>query len=90
MPTADELIVQALIEAGVEYVFGIPGGGTGQIYNLLYDKSDSITTVLVRHEQAAAIMADAYGRATGKPRAIRGPGPLHGLQRQLRHHGSHA
>lgn len=74
MPTADELIVQALLEAGVEYVFGIPGGGTGQIYNLLYDKSDSITTVLVRHEQAAAIMADAYGRATGKPAAIMGQG----------------
>ena len=74
MPNADELIVQALLEAGVEYVFGIPGGGTGQIYNLLYDKSDSITTVLVRHEQAAAIMADAYGRATGKPAAIMGQG----------------
>ncbi len=74
MPTADELIVQALLEAGVEYVFGIPGGGTGQIYNLLYDKSDSITTILVRHEQVAAIMADAYGRATGKPAAIMGQG----------------
>ena len=74
MPTANELIVQALEEAGVEYVFGIPGGGTGQIYNLLYDKSDRIKTVLVRHEQAAAIMADAYGRATGKPAAIMGQG----------------
>lgn len=35
MPKANELIVQALEEAGIEYVFGIPGGGTGQIYNLL-------------------------------------------------------
>ena len=74
MPTADELIVQALEEAGVEYVFGIPGGGTGQIFNLLYDKQDRIRTVLVRHEQVAAIMADAYGRATGKPAAIMGQG----------------
>ena len=74
MPTANELIVQSLEEAGVEYVFGIPGGGTGQIYNLLYDKSDRIKTILVRHEQAAAIMADAYGRATGKPAAIMGQG----------------
>ena len=74
MPTADELIVQVLEEAGVEYVFGIPGGGTGQIFNLLYGKEDRIKTILVRHEQVAAIMADAYGRATGRPAAIMGQG----------------
>ena len=74
MPTADELIVQTLEEAGVEYVIGIPGGGTGQIYNLLYGKEDRIKTILVRHEQVAAIMADAYGRATGRPAAIMGQG----------------
>ena len=74
MPNASELIVQCLEEAGIEYVFGIPGGGTGQIYNLLYGKEDRIKTVLVRHEQIAAIMADAYGRATGKPAAIMGQG----------------
>ena len=68
MPTASEMIVQTLEEAGVEYVFGIPGGGTGQIFQLLYGREDRIKTILVRHEQAAAIMADAYGRATGKPR----------------------
>ena len=74
MPNASELIVQCLEEAGVEYVFGIPGGGTGQIYNLLYGKEDRIKTILVRHEQAAAIMADAYGRATGKPAVVMGQG----------------
>ena len=74
MPNASELIVQCLEEAGVEYVFGIPGGGTGQIYNLLYGKEDRIKTILVRHEQVAAIMADAYGRATGRPAAIMGQG----------------
>lgn len=74
MPKASELIVQALEEAGVEYVFGIPGGGTGQIFNLLYGKEDRIKAILVRHEQAAAIMADAYGRATGKPAAVMGQG----------------
>ncbi len=74
MPTASELIVQTLEEAGVEYVFGIPGGGTGQIFDLLYGKEDRIKTILVRHEQAAAIMADAYGRATGKPAAVMGQG----------------
>ena len=74
MPTASELIVQTLEEAGVEYVFGIPGGGTGQIFGLLYGKEDRIKTILVRHEQAAAIMADAYARASGKPAVVMGQG----------------
>ena len=74
MPKANELIVQALEEAGVQYVFGIPGGGTGQIYNSLYGKEDRIKTILCRHEQTAAIMADAYARATGKPAVVMGQG----------------
>ena len=74
MPQANELIVQALKEAGIEYVFGIPGGGTGQIYGLLYGKEDRIKTILCRHEQTAAIMADVYGRATGKPAVVMGQG----------------
>ena len=74
MPSASELIVQTLEEAGIDHVFGIPGGGTGQIYQILETKKDRIKTILVRHEQVAAIMADAYGRAAGKPAAIMGQG----------------
>ncbi len=74
MPQAHELIVQSLEEAGIEYVFGIPGGGTGQIYNLLVGKEDRIKAILCRHEQTAAIMADAYARATGKPAVVMGQG----------------
>ncbi|NQW23357.1 MAG: thiamine pyrophosphate-binding protein [SAR202 cluster bacterium] len=74
MPSASEMIVQTLEEAGIEYVFGIPGGATGQIFNILEARQDRIKTVLVRHEQVAAIMADAYGRASGKPAAIMGQG----------------
>jgi len=74
MPKASELIVQCLEEAGVEYVFGIPGGGTGQIFQLLHGKENRIKVILVRHEQAAAIMADAYGRAIGKPAVVMGQG----------------
>ena len=74
MPQANEMIVQALEEAGIEYVFGIPGGGTGQIFDLLYGKEDRIKTILCRHEQTAAIMADVYGRATGKPAVVMGQG----------------
>jgi len=74
MPSASEMIVQTLEEAGIEYVFGIPGGATGQIFQVLETKQDRIKTILVRHEQVAAIMADAYGRAAGKPAAIMGQG----------------
>ena len=74
MPSASEMIVQTLEEAGIEYVFGIPGGGTGQIFQILETKQDRIKTILVRHEQVAASMADAYGRAAGKPAAIMGQG----------------
>ena len=74
MTTAAEMIADVLVEAGVEYVFGIPGGGTGQIYDALFDKSDQVRAVLARHEQAAAIMADAYGRASGKPAVVMGQG----------------
>ena len=72
MPQASEMIADVLDEAGITYVFGIPGGGTGQIYNALHPKQSRIKAVLARHEQAAAIMADAYGRATGRPAVVMG------------------
>ena len=78
MASAHELIVKALEEGGVDHVFGIPGGGTGQIYGSLYGLEGRIRTILTRHEQTAAIMADAYGRATGKPAAIMGQGVFMG------------
>ena len=74
MPQASELIVQFLQEAGIDAVFGIPGGGTGQIFSHLVGKEGTINTYLVRHEQTAAIMADVYARATGKPAVIMGQG----------------
>ena len=74
MARAHELIVQALEEGGVDHVFGIPGGGTGQIYGSLYGMEGRVRTILAGHEHGAAIMADAYGRATGKPAVIMGQG----------------
>ena len=74
MAQASELIVQFLREAGVDAVFGIPGGGTGQIFAHLAGKEPAIHTYLARHEQTAAIMADAYARAAGKPAVIMGQG----------------
>ena len=74
MADSSHVIADILEEAGVEYVFGIPGGSTGEIYDALFDKSKNIKTVLARHEQGAAIMADAYGRTTGKPAVVMGQG----------------
>ena len=54
MPKANEMIVQVLEEAGIEYLFGIPGGGTGQIYDCLFGHEDKVRTILARHEQPLA------------------------------------
>ncbi|MDO9334351.1 MAG: acetolactate synthase large subunit [Dehalococcoidales bacterium] len=63
MRTAD-LMVKCLENEGVEYIFGIPGEETLDLMDSL-SRSD-VKFVLVRHEQAAAFMADAYGRLSGK------------------------
>ncbi len=62
-----EAIVRALEQAGIDMVFGMPGGNAGQIYNALYDHKSAIRTVLVREEPKAGVMAEVYGRLTGKP-----------------------
>ncbi len=67
-------IAQVLEEAGIEFVFGMPGGRTGAIFDALYDRRDRIRTVLVREEGLAAVMAEAYGRLTGKPGVAMGQG----------------
>ncbi len=63
-----EAIVRVLEEAGVDHVFGMPGGNTGwSIFRALYDHQDRIRTVLVREEGLATVMAEVYGRLTGRP-----------------------
>ena len=73
MTIGHEMIADVLQEAGIEYVFGIPGGSTGAIYDSLYSRP-GVKAILARHEQGAAIMADAYGRATGRPAVVMGQG----------------
>jgi len=63
--TGGQLVVRCLENAGVKTIFGIPGVNVLDVYDALYDSS--IRHVLVRHEQSAAFMADAYARVTGKP-----------------------
>jgi len=59
-----EIIVEGLIEAGTEVIFGFPGGAVIPLYNVLYDAP--IKHILTRHEQGAAHAADGYARATGR------------------------
>ena len=60
-----EIVIQALVDEGVELVFGYPGGSVLHIYDALFQQG-SLKHILVRHEQAAAHAADGYARATGK------------------------
>ena len=61
---ASDLFVQCLENEGVEYIFGLPGEENADV--LMSLKQSSIKFLLCRHEQAAAFMADVYGRLTGK------------------------
>ena len=70
---APHAVVRVLEEAGIEFVFGMPGGDTGRIFDALYD-STKVKTVLVRHEQVGSIMAEMYGRLTGRPGVVMGQG----------------
>jgi acetolactate synthase-1/2/3 large subunit len=66
-------VVRVLEEAGIEFLFGMPGGDTGRIFDALYD-STKIKAILVRHEQVGSIMAEMYGRLTGRPGVVMGQG----------------
>ncbi|UQO99413.1 acetolactate synthase 3 catalytic subunit [Burkholderia multivorans] len=59
------VLMKALADENVEFIWGYPGGSVLYIYDELY-KQDKIQHVLVRHEQAAVHAADAYARSTGK------------------------
>lgn len=75
--TGSEAMLRALIEEGVEIIFGYPGGAIMPAYDALYDFSDRLRHVLVRHEQGAVHAAEGYARATGRAGvcvATSGPG----------------
>ncbi|WP_439148893.1 acetolactate synthase 3 large subunit [Sulfitobacter sp.] len=74
--TGAKMIVQALIDQGVDTVFGYPGGAVLPIYDEVFQQN-SIKHVLVRHEQGAVHAAEGYARSTGKPGVVlvtSGPG----------------
>ena len=73
--TGAQAIVEAFKRAKVKHIFGIPGGATLDLYDVLYDSG--LRYILTRHEQGAAHMADGYARVSGIPgvcTATSGPG----------------
>jgi acetolactate synthase I/II/III large subunit len=75
--SGSDILLECLIEQGVKYIWGYPGGAILPTYDALPKYSDRIHHILVRHEQSAAHMADGYARATGKVgvcMATSGPG----------------
>lgn len=72
-----EILVNVLLEQGVDTVFGYPGGSVLNIYDALYKYRDRIRHVMTAHEQGAAHAADGYARSTGKTGVVlatSGPG----------------
>ncbi len=72
-----EILLNVLMEQGVDTVFGYPGGAVLNIYDALYKYSDKIKHYMTAHEQGAAHAADGYARATGKTGVVfatSGPG----------------
>src|SRR5947209_10419377 len=71
-----EMVVRALVDQGVDVLFGYPGGAVLPIYDALFHEP-RLRHVLVRHEQGAGHAAEGYARATGKPGVVlvtSGPG----------------
>ena len=64
--TGAEMVIKALVEQGVEVIFGYPGGAVLPIYDEIFKNQDKIKHVLCRHEQGAAHAAEGYARSTGK------------------------
>ena len=76
-----DMLIRALRDEGVEYIFGYPGGAVLHIYDAIF-RQQEIEHILVRHEQAATHMADGYARATGRPGVVlvtSGPGATNAI-----------
>ena len=81
MLSGGEMLIRALQDAGAEYIFGYPGGSALHIYDAIF-RQQKIEHILVRHEQAATHMADAYARVTGRPGVVlvtSGPGATNAI-----------
>src|SRR5437762_11791929 len=78
--TAADILVETIIDWGVDIVFGLPGDGINGIMEALRTRQDRIRFIQVRHEESAAFMACAYAKWTGRLGvclATSGPGGTH-------------
>lgn len=72
-----QILIECLLEQGVDTIFGYPGGAILNVYDELYRYQDRLRHILTSHEQGASHAADGYARATGKVgvcMATSGPG----------------
>src|SRR5712672_2724771 len=89
--TGADMVIEALVDQGVEHIFGYPGGAVLPIYDALFQQSNRLKHVLVRHEQGAVHAAEGYARSTGKVGCVlvtSGPGATNavtGLTESLCH-----
>ena len=77
---ASDVLIERLIDWGVEVIFGLPGDGINGVMEALRTRQDKIRFIQVRHEEAAAFMACGYAKFTGKLGvclATSGPGGIH-------------
>ena len=77
----NDMLIQSLVDEGVEYLFGYPGGAALHIYDSIFNQNE-LQHILVRHEQGATHAADGYARATGKPGVVivtSGPGATNAI-----------
>lgn len=80
MTTAADVMIESLMDWGVEVIFGMPGDGINGLMESLRQRKDKIRFVQVRHEESAAFMACAYAKYTGRLGvclATSGPGGIH-------------
>lgn len=64
--TGSEILIQSLMNEGVDTIFGYPGGAIMPVFDCIYDYKDKINHILVRHEQGATHAAEGYARTSGK------------------------
>lgn len=70
--TGADVLVETLVDAGVDTIFGYPGGAVLPIYDALYRSNASFEHILSRHEQGSIHAAEGYARITGKPGVVIG------------------
>src|ERR1700747_1006474 len=80
MVNASDVLVERLLEWGVDTIFGLPGDGINGVFEALRKRKNNISFIHVRHEESAAFMACAYSKFTGRLGvciATSGPGGIH-------------